>query len=180
MVTSVRLSLWDNYGFTVPKSQIVSWIANSRKNGIMREGAVLRHGQRYWVDPQRLDIWMHNHSEGTPLKRDTRARDEDKDTRAGDDQKQQAKGDGQKQQTKRKTLHTGNPSPGNPSLEDDQVMEIRQQAAKTPEADRLRLYGSLAAKFGRHEKVIEQCAEGKTYKRLPLTQTYQATETTAS
>jgi hypothetical protein len=176
MAGPIQLSQWDNYGFTIPRSTIAGWIAKSRVNGIMREGAVLRFGQRYYVDPQRLDAWMHGHSEGTRLTRPKRRRDEDKEkggeTRTARPKQQKATTDGEGQKAKR-TLHRGNLNPGKPSLSDDQVKEIRQRAAQTPEENRLKLYAELAAKFGGHQKVVQECAEGRTYKRLPLTSTYK-------
>jgi hypothetical protein len=172
-LTKIPLAKWDSYGFSIRASRIRSWIAKAKQNGIMREGAVTRIGQFYYATPARVDHWMDNHGETTPLTRGPvkRRRGEDKDTK-------RTTTDGQKQQAKR-TLHRGNLNPGQPSLTDPQVEEIRRAAAQTPPEGRLKLYAELAAKFGRHTKVIEECAQGKTYKRLPLTATYTASQAQA-
>jgi hypothetical protein len=177
---SIALARWNDYGFSIPKSRIQSWLAKARVNGIMREGAVLRFGQRYFVDPLRLDAWMHKHSEGTPLTRGTAKRRRGKDTK---EEKRLAPTDGKGQQAKQqptpqqaKKPRRGNLEPGKPSLEPDQVADIRRQAAGTPPEGRVKLYADLAAKYSRHTKVIAECATGKTYKHLPLTETYAASE----
>jgi hypothetical protein len=74
-----------------------------------------------------------------------------------------------------KAQKTRNRMPGSPSLEANQVEQIRRATAAVPKGKRearLKLYGELGTQLGRHAKVISDCAEGRTYRHLPLTESY--------
>jgi hypothetical protein len=82
--------------------------------------------------------------------------------------------DGKEQQQAKKSSR-GERTPGSPSLEENQVEQIRKAAATVPKANRdarWKLYNELGTQLSRHAKVIADCAEGRTYRHLPLTESY--------
>jgi hypothetical protein len=169
----IPLASWNEYNFAIPQSRIRSWIVKARINGIMREGAVLRFGQRYYVNPAQLNAWMARHSDRTPLSRSTQRKPAQKaaGTRATDGQESTAP---QLAPTEKKQKQ------GRHQLLESQVRQIRNQVARaTSPADQEAIITRLAKRYGFIEKSVRDAALGNTYKHLPMPQAKQA-ETAAA
>jgi hypothetical protein len=178
---SIPLKDWNKYGFTIPASTIRSWIAKARINGIMREGAVKRFGQRYYVTPYRLDAWMDNHGERTPLTRSTQRR-RTPTSKAGE---ARAPTDGKEQQAVTPPLQAQEqPTQARGQrhqMTDAQVRQIRRQfTSASSEETRAAVVTRLAKRYGFTEKAVRDVATGRTYRHLPMPQAQtQAVETAA-
>jgi hypothetical protein len=170
LTESVPLADWNKYGFTIRASRIRSWIAESRVNGIMREGAVLRFGQRYYVNPTQLNAWMTLHGNRTRLTRGTQPRRGQAQKAASTDGKEQKEQQApqslptQPTQTKGQRHH----------LTDAQVRQSRNQLARAAPENKEMVIARLAKRYGFTEKAIREAATGRTYTHLPMPKAQQA------
>lgn len=196
--SSIALSEWDDYGFTIPASRIRSWVKEARQNGIMREGAVTRFGQRYYATPLLIYGWMGKHGERTPLSRSTHRRRTPSpkagETRATDGGQKSA----QTPELKPLQEVPGQPTQGQPTpakgqrhhLTDAQVRQSRLQLARAAPEGQEAVILRLAKRYGFKEQTVRDAAMGRTYKHLPMpqaqpaqprkTKTAQAVETAAA
>jgi hypothetical protein len=178
---SIPLKDWNKYGFTIPASTIRSWIAKARVNGIMREGAVKRFGQRYYVTPYRLDAWMDNHGERTPLTRSTQRR-RTPTSKAGE---ARAPTDGKERQAVTPPLQAQEqPTQARGQrhqMTDAQVRNLRKRyaAVSSTEAREAEIKRQ-AKRLHFTEKSVREAATGRTYRHLPMPKAQtQAVETAA-
>jgi transposase-like protein len=173
----IALAEWNGYGFTLPASRIRSWIAKSRVNGIMREGAVLRFGQRYYVNPAQLYGWMNRHGDRTRLTRSTpRTRVRSEETEEAR-QPSQASGLSPAEQPAQKARPRH-------QLTEAQVRQARIQLAKATPENQGVVIMRLAKRYGFGEQTIRDAATGHTYQHLPMptgkkTKTIEAREAAA-
>jgi hypothetical protein len=176
----IPLSLWDRFGFTVRASRIRSWIAEARTNGIMREGAVKRFGQRYYATPYLLYGWMNTHGETTPLKRPRRQGKRGGPTKATAGSPPVAAGGRQEQPTgpvpgsDRGTVSTAQPEVqakrARRQLTESQVRQSRNQLVRAAPEGQEAVIARLAKRYGFSAQTIRDAALGRTYQHLPMPQ----------
>jgi hypothetical protein len=175
---SIPLTDWNSYGFAISKSRIQSWIAKARVNGIMREGAVLRFGQRYYVNPTQLHAWMNRHGDRTPLARRTTQKRRDQragETRPTDDKEQQAVTpplQAQEQPTQARGQRH--------QMTDAQVRNLRKRyaAVSSTEAREAEIKRQ-AKRLHFTEKSVREAATGRTYRHLPMPKAQTQAQTQA-
>jgi hypothetical protein len=178
--SSIALSHWDRYGFTVRASRIRSWIANARANGIMREGAVKRFGHRYFATPYLLDVWMDKHGERTPLTRPKRRSEEDKRKPVKKEAITSSKE--QPPALTTSTAPAANEATTQPpvtkrarrQLTEAQVRQSRNQLARAAPEGQEAVIVRLAKRYGFSAQTIRDAATGRTYQHLPMPKTQPA------
>jgi hypothetical protein len=163
---SIPLADWNSYGFTIPASRIRSWLSQARVNGIMREGAVLRFGQRYYVNPMQLYTWINRHGDRTRLTRGQRTRRQGETRAATDGKEQQLAGTAPQSPTESQTQVTGKRH----QLTDAQVRQSRIQLARAAAGDQEKVIARLAKRYGFKEQTVREAALGRTYRHLPMPQ----------